>query len=100
MFEFRNLSKVDAENQLPPIVVHCSAGIGRTGTLIAIFNILEAVVYTADSNNYEDIKESLAQNNYMKESYPDVINHPLRVSVFGCVRKLREQRMRMVKKFV
>jgi protein tyrosine phosphatase len=61
--------------------------------------MLEAVVYTADPNNYQDLKESLAENNYMIENYPESIKHPLRISVFGCVRKLREQRMRMVKKF-
>lgn len=61
--------------------------------------MLEAIVYTADSKNYQQIKESLEGNKYMKDNYPDIIKHPLRVSVFGCVRKLREQRMRMVKKF-
>lgn len=29
-----------------PIVIHCSAGIGRTGTLCAIFNIIESIKYT------------------------------------------------------
>lgn len=61
--------------------------------------MLEAIVYTADPNNYDDLKKTLANNIYMKENYPDIIKHPLRISIFGCVRKLREQRMRMVKKF-
>ena len=29
-----------------PIVIHCSAGIGRTGTLCSIFNIIESIKYT------------------------------------------------------
>jgi len=33
----------------------------------------------------------------MKTNYPDILNEPLRISVFSCVRKLREQRMSMVK---
>lgn len=99
MFNFRTLSKIEPDKKVAPIVVHCSAGIGRTGTLIALFNMLEAVVYTTDPNNYQDLKDSLAQNSYMKENYPESVKHPLRISVFGCVRKLREQRMRMVKKF-
>ncbi len=35
----------------------------------------------------------------MQENYPEIVAHPARISVFGCVRKIREQRMRMVKKF-
>ena len=39
----------------------------------------------------------MQNNKYTKDTYPQIINDPLRVSVFGAVRKLREQRMLMVK---
>lgn len=55
-----------------PVVIHCSAGIGRSGTLIAIYN-LEIVLRT--------FAESLDQ---------------VKLSVFGVVRRLREQRWGMV----
>ena len=85
-----------SEYNIPPIVVHCSAGLGRTGTLIAIFNIIEGLMYSLE--NYKDIQEQMANNAYLCRQYPDIVNHPLRVSVFGCVRKMREQRMLMIRK--
>ena len=30
-----------AKNNLEPILVHCSAGVGRTGTFIAVYKLIE-----------------------------------------------------------
>lgn len=100
MLKFRNLKERDEDEIIAPIIIHCSAGIGRTGTLCAIFNIIESIIYTADNENYNDLAYSLQSSNYMNTNFKQIIEHPLRISVFGCVRKLREQRMSMVKKFV
>ena len=65
MREERNESK-------SPIVVHCSAGVGRTGTVIAIYEIVLCL-------------------EYLKK-----FNKPLVMNVFNVVRKLREQRYSLV----
>ena len=55
-----------------PIVVHCSAGVGRTGTVIAIYIIILCL-------------------EYLKK-----LEKPLIMNVFNVVRKLREQRYSLV----
>jgi len=84
------------------VIVHCSAGIGRTGTLIAVYNIIESLKYSMHSSNFEDIVKM--ENNLWvedkKKNWMGITNQslcPLRVSVFGTVRKMREQRMGMIK---
>jgi len=56
------------------IVVHCSAGIGRTGTMIAIYNVISTIQHYINTNNVENG----------------------RISIFAIVRRLREQRYHMV----
>lgn len=59
-----------------PILTHCSAGVGRTGTLIAIFILLKCISFFDCVNFDRDI--------------------PPFFSVFNTVRNLREQRAGMV----
>lgn len=61
----------------PKIVFHCSAGIGRTGTLIAIYNVLESL-------------KMLKDNEIGDEKVSSKSNHTPRISVFGVVRRMRE----------
>ena len=34
----------DNEVEVHPIIVHCKAGVGRTGTLIACYNLIEGLL--------------------------------------------------------
>ena len=59
-----------------PILLHCSAGTGRTGTLIAIFNLVKCLYFFKQVNYDQQVKPFF--------------------SVFNMVRRLREQRPKMV----
>jgi protein tyrosine phosphatase len=63
-----------------PVLVHCSAGLGRTGTLIAVYNIFRSFQTLQCLNTY------LVEEQKIKPF----------ISVFNIVRKLREQRLGMV----
>ncbi|XP_053389697.1 receptor-type tyrosine-protein phosphatase U-like, partial [Mercenaria mercenaria] len=69
LIEFRQRMKATPTTSEGPVVVHCSAGIGRTGTLIALDRLIE---------EGQD-KGSL--------------------NVFECVDNMREQRVKMVQTF-
>lgn len=55
------------------IVIHCSAGVGRSGTILGLFNLIQIVNYNNKANDYER-----------------------RISVFSVVRRMREERCFMV----
>ena len=62
-----------------PVVVHCSAGVGRTGTFTSQYYLTSQVSYYKKKGMLNSGKDC--------------------VSVFGTVRSLREQRMMMVQNF-
>jgi protein tyrosine phosphatase len=61
MLEMMKIHRLEQPNS--PVIVHCSAGIGRTGTLIAIFNIVESMLYTME--NITDIKDGMLKNQHL-----------------------------------
>jgi len=68
----RLLAEIDKCAPTSPILVHCSAGVGRTGTVIAL-SILQDLV-----RKTRDLREAPA------------------ISIFSVVRRMREQRLSMV----
>jgi len=73
--EIINIIKiVDKFKDDKPVVVHCSAGIGRTGTFISVYNL------------YHEILEQI--NNKK--------NIEIRFSIMNLVRKLKEMRLYLV----
>ena len=66
--------------------MHCSAGCGRTGTLIALYVAIETVEHLMKTRGDR------------KDVYPDgYYGNEERLSIFGLVRRLREQRWNLVK---
>ena len=69
MIDFINKNKNDK-----PVVVHCSAGVGRTGTFIAMYTLYQEIMEQIQDKNKKEIK----------------------FSVFNIVRKMKEMRMLLV----
>ena len=75
-----NKSKHDKEkeNEFHPIVVHCSAGVGRTGTFISMFCL------------YKEIKMAQIDNGN---------GNIIQFNILNLVRKMKEMRLYMVQTF-
>mmetsp|Transcript_15557 Transcript_15557/g.26283 ORF Transcript_15557/g.26283 Transcript_15557/m.26283 type:complete len:99 (-) Transcript_15557:189-485(-) len=58
--------------------------------------MVEALKYSLHPLNMKDLFNSQATNTYIDKQYSDIVEHVARFSIFGSLRKLREQRMLMV----
>ena len=52
----------------PPLLVHCSAGVGRTGTFITLDTMLQRMEKESDLNIYEFVTEMRKKRSMMVQT--------------------------------
>ena len=68
------INMIDKYKEKSPVIVHCSGGIGRTGTFISIYNLYHEIVNQINNKNISEIK----------------------FNIMNLVRKLKEMRLYLV----
>jgi len=95
----QNSTKLDNRG---PVVVHCSAGVGRTGTFIGIENIIEKIHKNMPIDVFNTVLDlrknriNMVQNQFQYRFIYDMIYYYYQKSILkrDCTKKLTEKRER------